>query len=138
MLLLMRAHGGVAHERVVAVGSRAVEMSIDLVVVAARESAVDTSIEEDEALHDVNIIVEVFGMQDKDVLTIGHIVASVLDAVKVSLAIKGTQLIWAWRVLGKDVEAVVDLHKKCFCFRNQCQVTSKRIECVHFKKCHRF
>lgn len=84
-------------------------MPVNFIAVASRESAVDAAIKENEAFHDVNVVMEVFGVQDEDIFAVCHVVASGLDTVEVLLAEEGAQLVGTRGVFRDDVETLVNL-----------------------------
>lgn len=81
MLLLVQRHHRVPHERVSAVRSRAVEVPIDAIAVAAVQPAVDHLVVEREARRDVDVVVEVLAVHEQLVRSVGGEVASRLRAM---------------------------------------------------------
>lgn len=114
MFLVVDGHRGVLHERVVAVGPRAVEMPIDFVARAVRQSAVDVTIVELESVQDVDVVVEVLAVHDQDVFFVGNIETPVLVAVEVDASEVRAKTVGAFRVLSVGVEALegIILHLK--------------------------
>lgn len=106
MFLVVQRHRGVLYEGVVAVVSGAVEVSVDFVAVARRQSAVDVAVVELEPFEDFDVVVEIFAVHEKVVVAVRDVQTSLLVAVVVDAAEVRTQDVGAFARFGVDVEAL--------------------------------
>jgi|SRR6218665_1423642 len=81
VLAIVLDHCAVAHKRVVTLRTNAVEVSVGLVVVAVRTSAVDIPIKEFKAVSNCDETVEILCVKCKDVRTICNMVTPGSNAV---------------------------------------------------------
>lgn len=106
VFLLVHGHRGVLHERVLAVGSGAVEVPVDLVAGTVRQSAVDVPVVKLEAVQDFDVVVEVLAVHDQYVFLVGHVKATVLVAVVVGGTQVRAQVVRAFGVFAEHFEAL--------------------------------
>lgn len=84
--MVVHRHGRVLHERVIAIGTGAMEMSVDFIARAVVESAIDVPVVELEPVQDVYVIVEVSAVHNQYVFLIRDVKTPVLVAVIVRRA----------------------------------------------------
>lgn len=95
VLLLVQSHRRVPDERIAAVRSSAVEVSIHAVAVAAGQPAVDHLVVEGETRGYINVVVEVLAVHQQLIRSIGGEMTARLRAVMMLGQSEGACRVWA-------------------------------------------
>lgn len=106
MLLIVQSHRRILHKRIIATTPRAMEVSVHFVARAIWKTTVHVTVVELETVEYVYVVVEVLAVHYQHVFFVSDVKASVLVAMVMDVAQIWAKSVWAFGVLGVDVEAL--------------------------------